>query len=100
MLGVSGFFSFISILTMMFNSPVAPLIALVPFWRNVTFFIGFDILQLSSIYAQSQGYVISIGLICSGIFTYLNSERGSLDKLYMFPFVAQGLIFFTACFIN
>ena len=73
-LGVAGFFSHYAILAMMFNWEAAPVIAFVPFLVDVGYFTAIDLPHLGSIPAEAQTYIISVGIICTAVFTYLNSS--------------------------
>ena len=97
---IAGFFSDLAIVVMMFNSSAAPMIALVPFLVDVGYFTAIDLPHLGNVFAQAQTYIVSTGLICTAIFTYLNSDKGDWALLYMILFVASSVGLILAGIVN
>ena len=99
-LAIAGLFSDLAIGGLVLNWEAAPMIALVAFLVDVAYFIAFDLPHLGPIPAEAQTYIISLGLICSAVFTYLNSSKGSWDLLEMIPYVVSGIALPTAALLN
>ena len=97
---MGGLFAHYAILAMVMNSDQAPIIAMVPFIVDIWYFIAVDIPYLGNPVAEAQTYIISVGLICTALFTYLNSSKGSWDLLWMIPFVTAGTGLILAGFVN
>ena len=70
-LWIAGLFADLAILALILNWEAAPVIALLPFLIDVAYFTGFDIPQLGGAIGQAQTYIVSVGIICSAVFTYL-----------------------------
>jgi len=68
---IAGIFADLAIVALMLNWEAAPVIALLPFLIDVAYFVGFDLPLLGSGVGQAQTYIVSTGLICSALFTYL-----------------------------
>jgi hypothetical protein len=99
-LGIAGFFADLTIPAMMFGWESAIWIAFVPFLVDVGYFIAADLPELGSIPAAAQTYIVSIGIICTSIYTYRNSTQGSWDLLMMVPGVAAGILLINAGIVN
>lgn len=101
-LGMGGLFSHYAILAMIQNSDQAPMIAMVPFIVDIWYFIAVDVPHLGkgNPVAEAQTYIISVGLICTALFTYLNSSKGSWDLMNMIPFVTAGTGLILAGLVN
>ena len=60
-----------------------------------------DIPHLGAVTGQAQTYIISTGIICSAIYTYLNSAKGDWELYVMtIPFVAFGVGLISAGIVN
>jgi hypothetical protein len=70
-LWVAGLFAHLTIVAMVLNWEAAPVIALLPFLIDVGYFVGFDLPLLGAAIGQAQTYIVSTGIICLSIFTYL-----------------------------
>merc|ERR1711998_203775 len=75
-LGIAGLMAHLAIPAMWMGWEAAPVIALVPFLADVGYFIAFDLTHLGAIYAQAQTYIISVGIICTALYTYYTSSQG------------------------
>ena len=75
-LGLGGLMSDYAIIAMMMNSDQAPMIAMVPFIVDIWYFTAVDVpgLGKGNPVAEAQTYIISVGLICTALFTYFNSS--------------------------
>ena len=51
-------------------------------------------------FAEIQPLITSVGLICTAIFTYLNSQKGSWDLMWMISFVTAGTGLISVGFVN
>ena len=99
-LGIAGLFSHLAIPAMLMKWEAAPVIAMVPYLVDWGYFIAFDLPHLGSVPAQAQTYIISVGLICTALYTYYTSSQGSWDMLYATPFILQGFALFSAGIVN
>ena len=99
-LGIAGLFCDMAIAAMIFNLEAAPLIAFVPFLMDVANFIAIDPPGIRRGFASAQTFVISVGLICSALFRYLNSSKGSWDVLQMVTYLVPGTGLVLAAIVN
>merc|ERR1711998_407998 len=86
-LGIAGLMAHLAIPAMWMGWEAAPVIALDP-------------THLGAIYAQAQTYIISVGIICTALYTYYTSSQGSWDLLYATPFITLGFLLITAGIVN
>ena len=68
---IAGIFSDLAIVALMLNWESASFIALLPFLIDVAYFTAFDLPLLGGAIGQAQTYIVSVGIICSAVFTYL-----------------------------
>jgi len=96
----AAFFATITMPSMMLNWEAAPLIALVPLLADVGYFVAIDIPELGGYIPQAQTYIVSIGMVCVTLFTFLDSDMGSWYILMSAPFYFLAVNLFFAGFVN